>query len=291
MKVLILGATGYIGFPVAQALCRAGHIVYGQTRSEEKAPKLAAEEIYPIIGEPNSSAWHHLVPTLDVIIQAIGGRNPEISKEIFQSIVSLSSDTSLRPPGSPKLTFIYTSGIAVHGAYRDEIISDTTPIVVAKSGELAKGHAAQEQAVRENQVFNGIVIRPGFVFGRSMEGSAFGPMLFAQAKAGKGGGKVSFPGKPGGHLPVVHQDDLADLYVRVAEKALLIGGLALDGVNDITESTEGVLQRFIEVSGMKGPVEYREPQHMFDVAPRKIGFADGMHLYYNAYLANTQKQS
>jgi hypothetical protein len=37
-------ATGFIGFPVAQALSRAGHIVYGQTRSQEKAIKLAAEE-------------------------------------------------------------------------------------------------------------------------------------------------------------------------------------------------------------------------------------------------------
>jgi hypothetical protein len=37
-------STGFIGFPAAQALARAGHIVYGQTRSEAKAKQLAAEE-------------------------------------------------------------------------------------------------------------------------------------------------------------------------------------------------------------------------------------------------------
>ncbi len=37
-------ATGFIGFPAAQAFVRAGHIVYGQTRSAAKAKQLAAEE-------------------------------------------------------------------------------------------------------------------------------------------------------------------------------------------------------------------------------------------------------
>lgn len=40
----IFRASGFIGFPVAQALVRAGHIVYGLTRSEDKRLKLAAEE-------------------------------------------------------------------------------------------------------------------------------------------------------------------------------------------------------------------------------------------------------
>lgn len=62
MKVLILGysypfagnslrflivfsrASGYIGFPAAQALVRAGHYVIGQTRSAEKGKLLAVEE-------------------------------------------------------------------------------------------------------------------------------------------------------------------------------------------------------------------------------------------------------
>ena len=37
-------ASGFIGLPAAQALSRAGHIVYGLTRFEEKAKLLAADE-------------------------------------------------------------------------------------------------------------------------------------------------------------------------------------------------------------------------------------------------------
>ena len=37
-------ATGFIGLPAAQALVRAGHYVYGLTRSQQKAKQLAAEE-------------------------------------------------------------------------------------------------------------------------------------------------------------------------------------------------------------------------------------------------------
>jgi len=44
MKVIVLGASGFIGFPAAQALVRAGHVVYGVTRSVSKAKQLATEE-------------------------------------------------------------------------------------------------------------------------------------------------------------------------------------------------------------------------------------------------------
>jgi len=42
--LILFRASGFIGFPAAQALSRAGHVVYGQTRSQEKAKRLAAEE-------------------------------------------------------------------------------------------------------------------------------------------------------------------------------------------------------------------------------------------------------
>jgi nucleoside-diphosphate-sugar epimerase len=187
------------------------------------------------------------------VIQAVGGRDLQVTQAIFDSMVSTSK--SLRPAGSPKITFIYTSGIVVHGEYQNDIVTDTTPIT--KPGDIAKGHAVQEVAVRENHVFNGIVIRPGFVFGRSMVGSAFGAMLFDQVRKT---GKVVWPGKPGGHLPVIHQDDLADMYLRAAEKGQLLGGQVFDGVNETTENTDAVLQRVVDVTGVKGPYEYREPQ-------------------------------
>lgn len=55
MKVIIIGATGFIGLPAAQAFVRAGHIVYGVTRSQSKANSLAKEEIIPIVADSSKS--------------------------------------------------------------------------------------------------------------------------------------------------------------------------------------------------------------------------------------------
>jgi len=46
--------SGFIGLPAAQAFVRAGHIVYGQTRSEKSSQSLAKEEIIPLVLDPST---------------------------------------------------------------------------------------------------------------------------------------------------------------------------------------------------------------------------------------------
>jgi nucleoside-diphosphate-sugar epimerase len=62
--------SGFIGLPVAQAYVRAGHIVYGQTRSQASAVDLAAEEIIPVICDPYTdegrAAWGKIAAQVDV---------------------------------------------------------------------------------------------------------------------------------------------------------------------------------------------------------------------------------
>ena len=50
MNVFITGATGYIGWTVANTFRRAGYRVWGLTRSKEKANRLEKNEIVPVIG-------------------------------------------------------------------------------------------------------------------------------------------------------------------------------------------------------------------------------------------------
>ncbi|KAK7442003.1 hypothetical protein VKT23_016281 [Stygiomarasmius scandens] len=296
MKVLVLGASGFIGLPVCQALSRAGYIVYGQTRSSDKAKALAADEIIPIVCDSESDKWHHLVPTLDVVIDCLHtSTSPSLSESVLDSVSKAAK--SLRPAGSPKLSFIFTSATGVHGESADgEIITDTTPCI--KPTQISGWRKEHEEKVQAHPVLNGIVIRPSLLYGRS--GSLFS-VVFEEARKT---GKVRWPGKPGARLPVIHQDDLAELYLKAAERAQVIGGMAFDAANDVSESVDGFLHRLAQVIGADG-FEYREPEGFLDSIlsqtfivrpylarsllgwqPRKAGVADGLAVYYGAYLAS-----
>ncbi|KAJ7439106.1 hypothetical protein FB451DRAFT_1415908 [Mycena latifolia] len=209
MKALILGATGFIGFPAAHALVRAGHIMYGLTRTEAKARTLATEEIIPIIGEVDSEVWIPLISTLDVIIESVGGM--DLCRQTLEGVANAAKE--LHPEGEPLLSYIHASGTWVHDDSRTEVVTDTTPIT--NPLELITWRPAMEQLVVQSTEVNGIVILPALLYDRSE--SILG-MLFKTASEGR----VVWPGTTGGRYNVIHADDLADLFFRVAEKAYCI---------------------------------------------------------------------
>ena len=210
--------------------------------------------VIPIVGEiDNPGRWVDIVKDLDAVIECLGGvadikRFRKVSEELFLAVSKAARE--LRPQGSPKLTYIYTSGTWVHGDNRNEIITDTTPI--RTPNELVAWRPIREQEVIKDVNINGIVIRPSLLYGRS--GSLLAPFFQSASE-----GNVWYPGEPGGRFAVVHTDDLADLYVRLVEKAAICGGLIFDAANDHTESVDDVLAALVKVSGAQKPYEYRKP--------------------------------
>ncbi|KAG8214319.1 hypothetical protein J3R82DRAFT_9276 [Butyriboletus roseoflavus] len=302
MKVLVFGASGFIGFPIAQALSRAGHIVYGVTRSETKSKQLAVNEVFPIISEPtDTQAWAHLIPTVDVVIEALGGTADlrTIAMTLLNTVATTAEAT--RPTGSPKVSYIYTSGVWVHGSSQDELVSDTTPLLNPVT--LVSWRPPIEQAVLKNDRVNGIVIRPALLYGKSAS------LLDSVFEAAQTGRQVTWYGKPGGRFTLIHADDLADVYVRAVEKAPILGGLAIDAGNETTESIDDFLRKLIQVSGAKGPHRWVEPTNLFEEAlsttgllrpylarsllgwqQKKPGLTDGLPLYYAAWKASRVDQ-
>ena len=188
MKILIIGASGYIGSRVAAVFADAGHDV-GALRRPGGAPLPARyRRVAGDLTEPGSltaaAAGYarviHAGPPIDDGTDRVGAQ-------------------ALLASGSPLL---YTTGAAVLGAGAQDEDSPADP------HPIAVGRPAIEQSVLRS---GGWVIRPGMVYGDG-GGLVHGLLTAKAAERGTG----VYIGPPGTRWPVVHVDDLAALYLAVA---------------------------------------------------------------------------
>jgi nucleoside-diphosphate-sugar epimerase len=209
MNVFITGATGYIGFNVAMAYRRAGHAVWGLTRSAEKARLLSRHEIRPVVGRLQETAgWAAAAADCSILIHAAVDYQTDpfaIDKQAVEFLLSLA-----RQGPQPK-TLIYTSGVWVYGNTHGKLVDETTPLNPPK---LVARRPATEQLVLDAAGVRGLVIRPGCVYG--YQGGLTG-LWFAAAVKEKA---LTAVGDGNNRWTMVHADDLADAYLRAGESGL-----------------------------------------------------------------------
>jgi nucleoside-diphosphate-sugar epimerase len=205
MNLFVTGATGYIGGAVADTLRKAGHSVTGLARSDEAAGLLHLRGIAAHSGDlakPETLTAAALA--CDGVIHAGTTNDGAVDRRAVRVMLD-----ALARSGKP---FVYTSGIWVLGDTGGKSVDETAPVrpsaLVAWRPELEEMTlAARAQNVRA------IVIRPGVVYGRG------GGIPAGFAESAKKSGAAQFVGTGENHWPVVHVEDLADLYVRLVEKA------------------------------------------------------------------------
>lgn len=188
-RILILGATGYIGSALASSLVRADHTVYGLARTSSKATQLARLEIIPVLGSAqDSDAYIKLIKTahIDIVVDCAGA-NQESAK-ILSDVERAGKERLTQ--GGAKLGFVYTSGTWVHGSSQERC-SDLDPVgtedAKAKPPRLVAWRPQMERLVlNARDVLDTVVVRPALVYGRehAVWSSFFGPVLEA-AKSGK----------------------------------------------------------------------------------------------------------
>ena len=186
-KVVVLGATGYVGSAITASLSQRGREVRGLGRADVDIRR--PETIAPAL------------EGADAIVHAAIDASPEAA-EIDRRLVEWVLD---RLEGS-STAFVYTSGAWVlgdtHGAVADESSATDPPAIVAWRPSV-------ERLVVDA---GGWVIRPGIVYGGG--GGLIG-MLFASARDE---GAVRIVGDGRNHWPLVHREDLGDLYAKVIEE-------------------------------------------------------------------------
>jgi nucleoside-diphosphate-sugar epimerase len=191
MKILVIGASGYIGSHVAAAFAGAGHDVLALHRPGGAPLPAGYGRVPGDLADPAG------------LTAAAAGYDRVIHVGVpIDDGTDRAGAEALLASGSPLL---YTTGAAVlgTGAQDEDSPADPHPI--------AAGRPDIEHRVLRS---GGRVIRPGMVYGD--DGGLVHGLLTAKA-AERGTGV--YIGPPGTRWPVVHVDDLAALYLAVATRA------------------------------------------------------------------------
>lgn len=205
MKVFLTGATGYIGTAVTDALKAAGHALTGMARNEESAKKLGTRGLTVVQAElTDKETITTVARTCDAVIHMANSNDANTASSDRATVEAILD--ALSGAGKP---FIYTSGVWVLGqtgaAPADETSSTASPL------PIVAWRPAHEQLALTAKAMKGMVLRPGVVYGR---GGGIPAMWVAAA----GTGTVQYVGKGDQQWPIVHVEDLADLYVKALAK-------------------------------------------------------------------------
>lgn len=193
MKIFITGGTGYVGGPVVARLARA-HDVTALARTDAGAQGLARVGATPLHGALDDvTSFRDAAAQADAIVHLAAGRHP------VDELLALAGGR----------VFVYTSVLFLLGdtaAADEETSPRPLPHLVSRLEEEQRVLAA---ATSDRAT---AVIRPGMVYGGGDGGAV--SMLFRTAADE---GAAAYVGDGANEWPLVHRDDVADLFALVVE--------------------------------------------------------------------------
>jgi nucleoside-diphosphate-sugar epimerase len=206
MKVVVTGATGYIGSAVAEAVERAGYKVYVLAHDDAATRVIATRGWTAIEGDIRDKATlEHIATDADAVLHVANTGGADAAAVDVDATRAL-----LRGLAARGGTLVYTSGAWVMGSGRSQEASSPRP------ASIVSWRAELEQEVLRTGRVRGVVLRPGIVYGR---GAGIPGMLL------RGDLPLIEPGTQ--RWPLVHVEDLAQLYVLALDAP---SGSVLHGV-------------------------------------------------------------
>ena len=212
MKVLVTGASGYIGGSVASALVDAGHRVLGLVRSEERAAAVRERGIEPLLGTLDDAALLTAAARdADAVINAADAEHRGAVEAILLGLAG-SGKPFLQTSGSSIVADL-AAGERSAKAYDEDTPVHPLPGRAARVALNDRVLAAAADGVRA------VVICPSLIYGRGRGVGASSiqiPWLIALAKKH---GVPKHIGRGENVWSNVHVDDLVDLYLGALERA------------------------------------------------------------------------
>lgn len=209
MRVLVIGAGGFLGSAVARRLAASGHEVHALARDAGKAAAFQAKEYTPVIGDFGSI---ELLAALEGVDGVVNCSSIPFDQE-WPSVAPI-----LERLGGAQRPFVQTTGTAVlsietpHGEWREETFAEDDPFTPP---DWIAIRTVTERNVREAaaQGVRAMVVRPPMIWGHG--GSAQIPAMIESLKTT---GSVCYLGQGLNLYTHVHVDDLAEIYRLALEK-------------------------------------------------------------------------
>lgn len=261
MKLLITGGTGYIGSGIARAAAEAGHQVVALAHHGKAKRELEERGYATVPGDLRDPAsFARALAEVDGVIHAANTGGEDAAR--VDEMATRAMVQALEGSGN---AFVYTSGVWVLGSTGDEQADESSPPAPA---ELVAWRADLERWVLDaaGRAVRSMVVRPGIVYGR---GGGI-PGMMAR-------GELPLVGDGSQRWPMVHVDDLAELYVLAVERGP--AGSVLHAVaHEVMAS---------EVAAARAPEEVERLD--LKEARRALGaFADALSLDQRVSAAETQ---
>jgi nucleoside-diphosphate-sugar epimerase len=208
VRVFILGGTGSIGSAIVRELVRRGHEVHGLTRSDASAAKLAELGAAPLSGDIASpERWVGTLPHIDGIIHAACDFSAAMG-EIDRRLLDVLLPALAAQPKKPR--FIYTGGGWLFGATGDEVATEATPFHPLPAFAWMVPNLRR---VLDTPGIDGIVIHPAMAY------EPGGGVFRRFAREARERDAVRVVESEAVRWPLVHSEDLANLYARALENA------------------------------------------------------------------------
>jgi nucleoside-diphosphate-sugar epimerase len=204
MAKLIFGC-GYLGLRVAQLWRAVGHAVFAVTRSNERAAKLAAAGVEPIVGDLLGSAQISVPQGVRTVLFAVG--YDRASGASIDDIYVQGLAHAIRYLPDSIQRFIYVSSTGVYGQTAGDEVDEQSPCEPTRAG--GKACWAAEQLLQNSRFASSAVIL-------RMAG-IYGPCRIPRSADLVAGRPIDAPAH--GWLNLIHVDDAAHIAVLAEQRA------------------------------------------------------------------------